>query len=158
MEMEIKVAKRELIKTKDFSTVKANVPQEAKYYRKVDDGNFFPEGEILFAIIPWYTPKEGKPVTYFRLVRVTQNCQQSTDFSLTKDCKDSYFTRQYTPLKKAILDWISGNKRIYEYTWLRPEAFSIMSDYNYVHKFFEITEEDFNTSRQKLLDNYLKRH
>lgn len=156
MILEVKINKKQISKTIEYTTKEVDVPQVAKYYRKMDDGNFFPEGEILFAIIPWWKPKEGKTVTYFRLVRVTQNCQQSTDFNIIKDCKDDYFSRTYMPLKKVILDWISSHKRYYEYTWLRPEALSIMSDYSYVHNYKEITEEDFNTSRIKLLNNYLK--
>jgi hypothetical protein len=73
------------------------------------------------------------------------------------DCKDSYFTSTSVPLKQVIKDKICGNKRYYEYTWLRPEAFSIMSDPSYKHQFKEITEEDFNTNRLKLLNHYLKK-
>lgn len=138
----------------NFKELEVNVPQEAKYYRKIDDGFFFPEGEILFAIIPRYKPKEGSPVTAFTLVRITRNCQQYTDFHIS-DCKDEYFHRDYTPLKKVIADKICGNKRVYEYTWLRPEAFRIWTTYD-KDGFIEITEEDFNTSRMKLLNKYLQ--
>ena len=107
-------------------------PETPKYYRKEEDGKFFPRGVVLFAIIPKYIDKP----TCFILVEVTRDNQKCTDFHPTKDCRQE--------------NWISEGG-------LRKQALEIITDYDlYDNEFTEITEEAFEEERNLLLNCYQK--
>ncbi len=107
-------------------TVSVELPTESKFYMMNDDGNFFPRGIVLFAILI-------KHKSNFMLYEVENGKQFSTDFVPTSDCKSEY--------------WMKDSNSI------RRTAFDIMRGKNY--EFKEITKEDFLSKRTLLLDERL---
>lgn len=120
-ELEVAVSYEKVNKTNR----KVNLPEVAKYYVKNDDGNFFPRGIILFAIIPNY---QDNPTYSYTLIEVERNKQDYNDFVPTKDCKQQY--------------WLSGG--------IRKTAFDIITRDEYSFK--EITQEEFENKRIELLN------
>jgi hypothetical protein len=125
MEKTIKIATN--LKIIEFTEKTIDFPDTSKYYSHHDDGAFFGEGLVLFAIIPL-----GE--MYYRLVRVSENTQKSTDFSPMKDCKSEYWLKDDvdTNLRKRALGIIMGNSIEYS----------------------EISELDFYSKREELLNHY----
>ena len=124
MKKKIKVAVYEkVIETKE---IELEYPKEPRYYKRFDDGSFFAEGLILFAIIPKY-----KDSTML-LIRVTKGRQDYNDFVPTKDCRQSY--------------WLKSDET------LRNEAFRILTTSH--HGYEEICKQQFDSSRVDLLDCY----
>ena len=102
------------------------LPETAKYYSKNDDGNFFPRGLILFAIIPY---REGS--THYTVLEIERNKQSYTDFVPTSDCKGEFF--------------LSNN--------LRTTALALIEKSKF-DDFVEITKEEFDTKRIGLINYY----
>ena len=84
------------------TTVEINAPDKAMYYEWNDDGIFFAEGLILFAIIPRY-----KDSVIYNLIQVSSNKQNYTDFHPTTDCKDEYFL-DHKGLRNRALDILTN--------------------------------------------------
>lgn len=127
MEKEIEVAVNyERVVSKKINV---DLPETEKYYAKNDDGNFFPRGVVLFAIIPMY--KEN-PTSSYTLIEVEASKQNCTDFVPTKDCRQTY--------------WLSDTSGI------RRTAFNIITKADY--EFKEITKEQFDKKRIELLNDY----
>ena len=101
-------------------------PGVSKYYSKNDIGRFFPQGEVLFGILVKHPESP-----WFTLIKVTRNKQEFTDFQPKSDCNNVY--------------WLSESG-------LRKEAFEILTPSFSEYK--EITEEEFNIRREKLLNDY----
>ena len=114
------------------NTIKQEVelPESDKYYTKCDDGKFFPEGLILFAIIQKYP----NSTTTYTLVRVTRNKQEYNDFVPTKDCRQDY--------------WLNNSCN------LRKQAFQIWTNPTSLDGFKEITQKEFEEERVKLINKY----
>lgn len=78
---------------KQISTkeVEIDFPEEAKFFYKNDDGNFFPEGDTIFAIIPRY--KNNLTESYM-LYKISGGKMTSTDFVPTKDMISEYWLKE----------------------------------------------------------------
>ena len=107
------------------TTIEINLPDNPVYYSYDDNGRFFPEGLILFAIIPKY---ENANVYY--IYKIINGCQYFTDFH-PSDCKDEYFL---------------------DYKDLRHKALDILTNIN--TEFKEISKELFDNKRMELLNYY----
>lgn len=103
-----------------------DLPEIKKFYGRTDDGNFFPRGRCLFAILPRY---KTNPTHSYMLIHVERNKQDSTDFVPIDDLKGK----------------IDG---------LRKEAYDLFHGTNWLKRWEEITEEQFDTEREKLINNY----
>ncbi len=103
-----------------------DLPTEDGYYRKVDDGRFFPVGVQLFAILTKYANS-------YRLVYVESNKQDFNDFVPLDDCRSEFWPKT------------SG---------LRKKAFDIFLSPLYFDGWTKITKEEFDEERIKLLNNY----
>lgn len=120
----IKVAVNQtVVKHRDLEI---DLPETAKFYFKNDDGNFFPNGFMLFAIIPRY---ENNPTHSYMVYEIQRNKQDSNDFVPTTDCKSEYF------LKGGI----------------RKRAYEIITNSSKYFDWQEITEDAFITIREDLL-------
>lgn len=106
--------------------VDVDLPDEAKYYMNNDNGIFFPQGTILFAIIPKYEGDKS-----FFLYQITKGRQRFTDFH-PSDCKNEDFL---------------------DYKGLRNDALDILTNVN--TEFEEISKEVFDEQRINLLNYYL---
>ena len=126
--IEIDVAVNKKVVQVVSKTISINLPSTHAFYRKVDDGCFFPEGIMLFAIILKYPGC----FTKFTLVKVTRNNQVSTDFHIEKDCNDEY--------------WLTDNS-------IRKVAYKILST-SYSDHWQIITNDEFEKERLELLNNY----
>lgn len=126
-ELEIAVNRTQL------NTIKKEVelPESDKYYSKTDDGRFFPEGLILFAVLL----KHPNSVTSYTLIRVTRNKQEYNDFVPTKDCRQDYWLNNSCSLRKQAFD-----------LWTDPIGCK--------DGFKEITKEEFEKQRMELLNKY----
>ena len=100
-------------------------PDNAVYYAYNDNGIFFAEGLILFAIIPRYEGADN-----YTLLQVRRNKQEYIDF-YPSDCNSDHFL---------------------DYKGLRNKALDILVGKN--NDFKPITEEEFNTKRIELLNSY----
>ncbi len=109
-------------------TKSVDLPQENKYYRKGEIGDFGLQCE-LFAILPKYRLDSEKYI----LVNVKRDEQLHTDFHPENDCKSEYWLKD-------------GDNN------LRRKALQIMTDQNWLHDFKEITPAEFATDRAKLLN------
>ena len=107
--------------------IEVDFPQTKKYYSKNDDGNFFPRGLVLFAIIPLYCETETVAYT---LVEVERNKQDYNDFWPTKDCRQNYWLTD--SIRNTALDIITGK----------------------AYEFKEVTEEYFFEKRELLLNQF----
>jgi len=114
----------------NVQTKEIDFPECTKYYSKNDDGKFFAEGLILFAIIQKYPDS----IQTYNLVRVTRNKQEFNDFCPAKDCKQDYWLKDGSSLRK--------------------EALKIISEQKYSHGFTEITKEEFDKSRLELINAF----
>lgn len=125
MKQIIKIATNKTIVTTYEKEV--DFPDGAAYYSWVDDGCFFAEGLILFALIPRYEGAHN-----YNLIQVSRNKQEYTDFH-PSDCKDDYFL-DYKGLRNRALDILTGKE----------------------YHFKPITENEFNIHRMELLNYYQK--
>ncbi len=126
-EIEIAISRTQINKV----TREIDLPDNTMYFSKNDDGNFFPRGLILFAIIP---DTIGNYNSY-TLIQVERNKQDSNDFVPSDDCKSEY--------------WLN-------HSGIRKQAFEIITNPIYHDGFKEITAEEFNTKRIELLNEYQK--
>lgn len=110
----------------DYRDIEIDLPETAKFYFKNDNGNFFPSGFILFAIIPRY---ESNPTHSYMVYEIQRDKQESNDFVPTSDCKSEYF------LKGGI----------------RKRAYEIIVNTSKYFDWQEITEDAFTTIREDLL-------
>lgn len=106
--------------------IEVDLPEIPKFYFKNDDGNFFPNGFMLFAIIPRY---ETNPSSNYMLYEIQRGKQNSNDFVPTKDCRSKY--------------WLEGG--------IRKTAFDILVNNSEYSEWKEITEDAFSTIREDLL-------
>ncbi len=104
-----------------------DLPETAKYFLKNDDGNFFPRGIILFAIIPKYDGIAGKYI----LLEVEANKQDFNDFIPSEDCGSEFWIKDGS-IRHTALDLLMGKE----------------------YQFNEITKEEFDTKRMELLNSY----
>lgn len=127
--------KKELTIAVSYEMVKTTVreielSETPRFFSKNDDGNFFPRGLILFAILPKY---ESNPTQAYTLVQVEENKQEYNDFVPTDDLKQKY--------------WLSESG-------VRKVAFEIFSAPKYLDGWTEISKEEFDEKRVQLLNKY----
>jgi len=94
-----------------------------------DNGNFFPRGTVLFAILIKYS-------TTFMIYQIERGQQLSTDFVPTKDCRQD--------------SWITSDGD----TSIRRTALSLLIGDN--TDFREITKEEFIDTRNELLNKTME--
>lgn len=123
MKIQILEKARKIVEEQILKEIEFEFPSEHKFYKMVDDGNFFPRGLILFGIIIKYS-------STVLLIEVERGKQFYTDFVPTKDCKQEY--------------WLSDTNDI------RRTALSIMTGQH--SSFNEITKDEFLELRKSLLD------
>ena len=129
--MEITVLKkvRKTVTEEVREKIDVEYPTENRFYRMEDDGNFFPRGTVLFAILI-------KHSTSFMLYEIERGQQLSTDFVPTKDCRQD--------------SWIAGDGD----TGIRRTALSLLIGDN--TDFREITKEEFMRTRNELLNSRME--
>lgn len=111
----------------EHEQVTIDLPETAKFYFRNDDGNFFPKGFMLFAIIPRY---KSNPTKSYMIYEISRNNQESTDFVPTDDCSSESFLKHN----------------------IRKTALEIIRDkYPHSREYNEITEDAFLTIREDLL-------
>lgn len=125
MELEINVA----VSYTKVNTVNKiiDVPEENKYFIKGELGDFGLNVSVFAILIKFINP--GK----YLLVKVERNTQEFTDFHIEKDVRSEYWLKD-------------GNNN------LRREALDIITKTDYEYN--EISEDEFNTSRDFLLNQY----
>lgn len=128
MEREIQLYKssEKVIQKSITETIKLEFPTEHKFYKMIDESNWFARGVVLFAITVKYT-------NTFILFEIERGKQFYTDFMPTKDCKQEY--------------WLSDSNGI------RRTALSIMLGKNVDFK--EISIDQFIEERDLLLNEIL---
>lgn len=106
--------------------VELELPKKSLFFKRNDDGNFFPRGLILFAITVKYSHT-------FLLFEVERGKQFYTDFVPTKDCRQEYWLTDTNSIRRTALKLIMGELEDFE----------------------EIEKEEFLTLRTELLDTNL---
>lgn len=123
MEIKLITQVKEVVVKEEAVTINLEYPVENKYYRMMDDGNFFPRGDVLFAIIV-------KHASAFNLFEIERGRQFYTDFVPTKDCRQEYWLKDSNSIRRTALEIMLGKD----------------------NDFDEITFEEFKTEREKLLN------
>lgn len=99
------------------------------YYKHNDDGRFFPRGLVVLAILP----KQFTDIPRYTLLEISKGIQQYTDFIPMKDCRGE--------------EWLKEDG-------LREKALKLMMGNYYKGEYFEISRDEFEYYRTKLLDFY----
>jgi hypothetical protein len=108
----IKVVKqsRKTVQEEITVMVEVDTPTSPKYYRMVDNGNFFPRGVVLFAILPKYKGTENN----YMLYEIESGNQKSTDFVLTKDCRQPEWLETSEAIRRTALAILMGERKDFE--------------------------------------------
>lgn len=125
MTMKIQVLQkvRKTVEEQVLNEVELEFPTEHRFYKRNDDGNFFPRGLVLFGIKVKYSKT-------FLLFEIERGRQFYTDFVPTKDCRQDYWLEDDNTIRRTALKIMLGQYSAFE----------------------EITEQEFLELRQQLLD------